>query len=46
MTEIELAKVGLDMYTKIFHGFGGWYFVSANLIFASVLFLSLKLSKK
>ena len=29
MNEIELAKLGWEMYVKIFNGMGGWYLVGA-----------------
>lgn len=37
-TEFELLKIGYEMFVKIFHNFGGWYFVLANLIFSAIVF--------
>lgn len=39
-TEFELMKLGCEMFVKIFHNFGGWYFVLANLIFFCYCFSS------
>lgn len=30
--EIELAKLGIEMYSRIFTNFGGWYTVTALVV--------------
>ena len=45
MNEIELAKIGVEMYVKIFNDFGGWFMVSALVCGTAILTLSLRTSK-